>query len=205
MEKLYIIGAHRVGKTYLCEQLVAAYPGVHFARTGLKQAFKPIWEEANRALKDGDRKRFYALVVELQRVLACMVVDDVAGIPVGVGKVVIDRSIIDVLAYSSNYLEACVEMVGTNGLTFDHIDEFNWMVWTDIIPKLDLDAKYLLIQPGIDFVPVDGSHGVESQKKTSRNMIKWATRLIPAENLVIMSELTTNLKERMAYATKLLY
>ena len=204
MKKLYIIGAHRAGKTYLCENLAATYPDVHFARTGLKRVFKPVWGEIKDALSTGDRRRFYALVVELQRMLARTVIEDVASIPGDAEKVVLDRSIIDVLAYSTNYLETCVGFVGKLGLTFDHIDDFYSMVWGEIVPLVDTKSKYMVIQPGIGFVPVDGSLDEESQKKTSANMIKWATRLIPSENLVIIPDSTTNLKERMAYATELL-
>lgn len=204
MKKLYIIGAHRVGKTYLCEQLAAQDPEIHFARTGLKRVFKPIWEEVKGALREGDRKRFYALVVELQRKLARTVVEDSESIPPGANKVVLDRAIVDVLAYSTNYLETCAGFVGTLGLTFEHIEEFNAMVWMEIVPMLDKDAKYLLVQPGIEFIPVEGSHDEATQQKTSDNMIKWASRLLPPENLVIIPTRTTNLKDRMAYATELL-
>lgn len=204
MKKLYIIGAHRVGKTYLCEQLAAQDPEIHFARTGLKRVFKPIWEEIKGAMSQGDRHRFYSLVVELQRKLAQTVVDDADTIPPDAKKVVLDRAIIDVLAYSLNYLETCMGMTGTLGLTFDHIEEFNAMVWMEIVPMVDKDAKYLLLQPGIEFIAVDGSLDEASQKKTSANMIKWASRLLPPENLVIIPTRTTNLKDRMAYATELL-
>lgn len=64
---------------------------------------------------------------------------------------------------------------------------------------LDKDAKYLLVQPGIEFIPVEGSHDEATQQKTSDNMIKWASRLLPPENLVIIPTRTTNLKDRMVH------
>lgn len=61
---------------------------------------------------------------ELQRKLARTVVEDSESIPPDSKKIRADRAIIDVLAYSSNYLETCSGFVGTLELTFEHIERF---------------------------------------------------------------------------------
>lgn len=204
MRKLYVIGAHRVGKTFLCESIEGADPSVKFVRTELKPVFKPTWDAAKGLLLAGDYARFYGAVVGLQKALAAKVTQSVESIHPSTEKAILDRSIVDVLAYSTGYVEMCSNLVGENKLSFDAIEEFYSVIWSEIVPLVDKSAKYLLVQPGIPFVHSDGSLDEGTQLKTSSAMIKWAERLIPSENLVIMPAQTTTLTERMAYATKLL-